>query len=179
MSGQNNNSGNRPQNNNNQNRNGQKPGPNRNNRRRYRGNKNRTPNPTSQLERLVEKYINLLDQHLVARRKFHDLFYRADNNQLNKLERLFYQTINDLRDFEDKIAPEMKASFEQRINGLRPDTTYSTNHNINLEEFVPAVVPESEIFDPHLLQSQIKANFKGDTEESVGSIEDYNQYKNI
>jgi hypothetical protein len=150
----------------------------RNNRRRYKGNfnKNKPANPNGQLERLVEKYINLLDQHLIARRKFHDLYFRAEDSQLNKLERNFYSTINDLRDFEEKIAPELKESFEKRINGLKPDLTYSANHQINPNDIS---LPEKEnIHDPHLLQSQIKADFSSDAEESIGSIDDYNLYKN-
>ena len=158
---------------------GKKPNGQRNNRRRYRNfNKNRPTNPVNQLERLVEKYINLLDQHLVARRKFHDLYYRADDPQLNKLEKNFYSTLNEMRDFEEKIAPELKESFEKRINGLKPDQTYSINHNIDLD-YKPVEVEISKIDDPHLLQSQIKANYSEDAEESMGTLEDYNKYKMI
>jgi len=151
----------------------------RNNRRRYRGNANKakSPNPSSNLDRLVEKYINLLDQHLIARRKFHDLYFRADNAQLNKLERNFYSTLNDLRDFESKLPPESKEIFEQRINGLKLDLTYSTNHNIDINEKIE--LDKLVIEDPHLLQSQIKADYSNDVEESVGSIEDYNKYKTL
>lgn len=157
----------------------QRNGPQRN-RRRYRGGPNRNnrpPNPSSQLDRLVEKYINLLDQHLVARRKFHDLYYRAEIPQLNKLERLFYQSLNDLREFENKIPEEVKSLFNQRINGLKLDTTYSENHQLNPQQTINET--EIEITDPHLLQSQKSKSFKDDTEESTGSIEDYNLYKNI
>jgi len=156
----------------------QRNGPHRN-RRRYRGgpNPNRPPSPTSQVDRLVEKYINLLDQHLVARRKFHDLYYRAEIPQLNKLERLFYQSLNDLREFENKIPEEVKPLFNQRVNGLKLDTTYSENHQLNPEQKTD--LETVEIHDPHLLQSQKAKSYKDDTEESVGSIEDYNQYKNL
>jgi hypothetical protein len=156
----------------------QRNGPQRN-RRRYRGgpNRNRPPSPSSQLDRLVEKYINLLDQHLVARRKFHDLYYRAEIPQLNKLERLFYQSLNDLREFENRIPEEMKPVFNQRVNGLKPDTTYSENHQLNPDQKINEA--ELEIHDPHLLQSQKAKNYREDTEESVGSLEDYNQYKNL
>lgn len=148
-----------------------------NNRRRYRGhqNRNRPVGPEASINRLVEKYINLLDQHLIARRKFHDLYYRAEPQQLNKLERNFYSTLNDLRDFEAKLPPETKELFEKRVNGLRPDVTYSTNHQLNPTENVS--IDETHIEDPHLLASQKKASYKDDTEESMGSLEDYNKYK--
>jgi hypothetical protein len=156
-----------------------KNGPNRNNRRRYRGhpNKSRPLNPKAQIERLVEKYINLLDQHLVARKKFHDLYYRAEIPQLNKLERIFNQTLFELREFEKRIPAEQLDAFNERINGLERDTTYSTNHNIdpNLKE----IITDNEISDPHLLKSQKAQTFKEDKEESIGSLDDYNRYKNI
>jgi hypothetical protein len=155
---------------------------NRNNRRRYRGhfNKNRSsesgPKLGVNIDRLVEKYINLLDQHIIARRKFHDLFYRAEEPQKAKLERNFYQSLNDVRDFEARIPDESKALFEKRINGLRPDTTYSENHQIDLTS-APIAIDPSEINDPHLLQTQIQTDFSHDTEESVGTSDDYQKYK--
>jgi hypothetical protein len=129
------------------------------------------------VERIYEKYLNLLDQHIVARRKYHDLFYRADPPQKNKLERNFYNTINDIREFENRLTPEMKISFEKRNNGYQYDRTYTTNHEIAIEgDEVPSDLPPAE---PHYLQSQIAAEYKDDTEESVGTAEDYLKYKNF
>jgi hypothetical protein len=166
-----------------------------NNRRRHRGgqNRNKNPNPNQQpghsqnsqaqqpggfnLERIYEKYLNLLDQHLIARRKYHDMFYRADNNQKNKLERNFYNTLNDIREFENKLAPEARELFEKRNNGLRPDNIYTTNHDITEVGEVPG--PDAPPEDPHFLQSQKSADYSGDTEESVGNADDYLRYKNL
>lgn len=165
-----------------------------NNRRRHRGGQNRNRNqnqPQGQgqnsqqnmgtggfnLERIYEKYLNLLDQHLIARRKYHDMFYRADNNQKNKLERNFYNTLNDIREFENKLAPEARELFEKRNNGLRPDTIYTTNHEITETGEVPG--PDAPPEDPHYLQSQKSADYSGDTEESVGNADDYLRYKNL
>ncbi|MBC7712698.1 MAG: hypothetical protein H7177_05140, partial [Rhizobacter sp.] len=129
------------------------------------------------VERIYEKYLNLLDQHIIARRKYHDLFYRADPPQKNKLERNFYNTLNDIREFESKLAPEMKASFEKRNNGYQYDRTYTSNHAIPIEgDAVPADLPPAE---PHYLQSQIAADYRDDVEESVGTAEDYLKYKNF
>jgi hypothetical protein len=129
------------------------------------------------IERIYEKYLNLLDQHIIARRKYHDLFYRADPAQKNKLERNFYNTLNDLREFESKLAPDVQTLFEKRNNGYMPDRTYTSNHAISIEgDAVPSDLPPAE---PHLLQSQIKADYSGDEEESVGTAEDYLKYKNF
>jgi hypothetical protein len=128
-------------------------------------------------ERIYEKYLNLLDQHIIARRKYHDLFYRADYNQKNKLEKNFYNTLNDIRDFENKLAPDVRAMFEKRNNGLQYDRTYTSNHEISIDgDPVPNDLPPAE---PHYLQSQIAADYSGDCEESIGTAEDYLKYKNI
>jgi hypothetical protein len=75
------------------------------------------------------------------------------------------------------MSPEAKALFEKRNNGLRPDTIYTTNHELPAEGDVPP--PEMEWADPHLLQSQTLADYANDTEESVGTLEDYLKYKNL
>jgi hypothetical protein len=129
------------------------------------------------IERIYEKYLNLLDQHLIARRKYHDLFYRADPGQKNKLERNFYNTLNDIRDFESKLAPEARELFEKRNNGLSPDNIYTTNHEIPVIGENPP--PETEWADPHFTYSQQQADYAGDKEESAGSLDDYLKYKNL
>ncbi len=157
-----------------------------NRRRRPQNNRPRNPNSNNQnnnaplginIERIYEKYLNLLDQHLIARRKYHDLFYRADPAQKNKLERNFYNTLNDIRDFESKLAPEARELFEKKNNGLRPDNIYTTNHEIaDVGENPP---PETEWNDPHFLQSQKLAEYAADKEESMGTLDDYLRYKNL
>lgn len=129
------------------------------------------------IERIYEKYLNLLDQHLIARRKYHDLFYRADPAQKVKLERNFYNTLNDIRDFESKLAPDVQELFEKRNNGYQYDRTYTSNHELPVKgDEVPTDLAPAE---PHLLQSQIAADYSNDTEESVGTAEDYLKYKNL
>lgn len=104
------------------------------------------------------------------------MFYRAEPAQKAKLERNFYNTLHDVREFENKLSPEARELFEKRNNGLRPDTIYTTNHEI-IEGTV--VVPAEEIEDPHFLQSQRAADYSADTEESVGTADDYLKYKNL
>ena len=140
---------------------------------------NRGPNNNGgfSIERIYEKYLNLLDQHIIARRKYHDMFYRADPNQKIKLEKNFYNTLNDIREFESRLAPDVRDLFEKRNNGLAPDRIYTQNHELSIEgDPVPADLPPAE---PHLLQSQIVADYSNDTEESIGTAEDYLKYKNL
>ena len=168
----------------------QQSGQNPNNRRRPQHNNNNRPRPQNQnrpagqnnngsfsIERIYEKYLNLLDQHIIARRKYHDMFYRADPNQRIKLEKNFYNTLNDIREFENRLAPDVRSLFEKRNNGLAPDRIYTQNHSLSVEgEIVPNDLPPAE---PHLLQSQILADYSNDTEESVGNADDYLRYKNL
>jgi len=114
---------------------------------------------------------------LIARRKYHDMFYRAEPAQKAKLERNFYNTLADVREFENKMSPEARELFEKRNNGLRPDTIYTSNHEIVEEGQV--VVTEGESEDPHYLQSQRVADYSADTEESMGTLDDYLKYKNL
>lgn len=128
------------------------------------------------MDRIYEKYLNLLDQHLIARRKYHDLFYRAEGAQKAKLERNFYHSLNELTDFKEKLAPSARELFEKRNNGLNLDLTYTTNHELPSQAQI--VSAEGEWEDPHYLQSQKIADYSNDTEESAGTMDDYLNYKN-
>ncbi len=170
-----NNQGNGGANNSGPNKNQNKKGGN-NNKRRRNNNNRRGPKLTG-FEKVERGYLNLLEKHLEARKKYYDLFHRADPRQLAKLERNFYRTLDELRDYEDGVKPEYKEEFDQKYNGLKLDTTYSENHDLPVEsEPVPV---EGDFDDPHYLPTQKDHEFKGDEEESVGSIEDYYRYKGV
>lgn len=165
--------------NNNRRRHHHKPNPSANQEQRPNPNNNngqpRGENRPLLIDRIYERYQNLLDQHLNARKKFHDLFYRADLPQKNKLERLFYSTLKELRDFEGRLNPTERELFEKKNNGLVVDSTYSTLNAESLEASTQ-VVAEGPA-DPHYMQSQKLASYKEDKEESVGSKADYEKYK--
>lgn len=166
--------------NNNRRRHHHKPNPNANQEQRPNPNNNnngqaRVENRPLLIDRIYERYQNLLDQHLNARKKFHDLFYRADLPQKNKLERLFYSTLKELRDFEGRLNPTERELFEKKNNGLVVDSTYSTLNAESLEASTQAVAEGPA--DPHYMQSQKLASYKEDKEESVGSKADYEKYK--
>ena len=151
------------------------------NRNRKRSNTNRrkrsnTAGPKlSPLDKAYRNYLNLLEKHLLARRKYFDLFHRADPNQLAKLERNFYGALTTLREFEDNIKDDIKEEFFKKVNGLKLDDTYSSNHAIDPQHIDVAPNPEEQ---PHYLASQ-RESFSEDTEETKGSIEDYYAYKGI
>jgi hypothetical protein len=171
------NNNNRPQNNNN---NRNRP---RGNFRGNRGGSNAQRMPQgNRFERLCRRYDLLLEAHNLARSKYFELFHRADYNQGTKLERIFYGTLEQLRAFERDvetmtIEPEFKEQFFNRINPYKAEYTYSENHKIS--NVGVNTVKNEDITDPHVLQTQINADYANDKEETVGTWEDYNSYKGI
>lgn len=147
--------------------------------RRPRNNRNRksTGKSLSGFEKIERAYLNLLEKHLESRKKYYDLFHRADPRQLAKLERSFYRTLTELREYEDAIKEEYKEQFNTKYNGLKLDHTYSENHQIPPE--AESVATEGDFEDPHYLPTQSQTNYSEDTEESMGSLEDYNRYKGL
>lgn len=150
---------------------------NKNNNKRRRNNNRRGGPKLSGFEKVERGYLNLLEKHLESRKKYYDLFHRADPRQLAKLEKNFYRSLDELREYEEGIKPEYKEEFETKFNGLKLDTTYSENHDLPVES--EAVPTEGNFDDPHYLPTQKDHEFKGDEEETVGSIEDYYRYKGV
>lgn len=131
----------------------------------------------SALDRLIVKVENLRNAHLEARRKYFELFDRADPRQKDKLERQFTQTMQQLRDFETALNEQDRELFKQHYDAYPLDLTYAQNHELAPEG--ENISFSGEFDDPHALESQKAANFKNDTEESVGTLDDYKQYKGI
>lgn len=145
--------------------------------KKRRNNRGRKGPKLSGFEKVERGYLNLLEKHLEARKKYYDLFHRADPRQLAKLEKNFYRTLDEMRDYEDNISEEFREEFDKKFNGLKLDTTYSENHQIPAEP--QQVATEGDFEDPHLLATQKESQFKDDEEESSGSLEDYYNYKGI
>lgn len=128
------------------------------------------------------KYDNLLEQHLITRRKYYEYFNRVDDRQLKKLERNFYTSIEHLRRFEANLDSWQRETLEKRkTERYRLDLTYSINRN--LDTSIPPLVEVSpeEIEDPHFKASQKEAfkEYENDTEESAGTFEDYMKLKGL
>lgn len=146
------------------------------NKKKMGQNKNRRPKNLSPI-RIIQKYDNLLDQHLIARKKFFEMHGRLAGKQLEKIEQNFTRTLEELRKFERGLRDWQKEVLEKKINNYPEDRAYSKNHNLSPDgEFVPFA---GEFEDPHLLPTQASASFKEDTEESLGSMDDYYAYKGI
>lgn len=131
---------------------------------------------------VLVKYDNLLEQHLITRRKYYEYFNRVDERQLYKLEKNFFDSIEHLRRFEANLEPWQREALEKRkTERYKLDLTYSNNRNWNPEEIAKADFQPDENEDPHFKDSQKEAfeEYKEDTEESEGTFEDYLKLKGL
>lgn len=129
---------------------------------------------------VLVKYDNLMEQHLITRKKYFEYFNRVDERQLYKLEKNFFDSIEHLRRFETGLEPWQREALEKRkTERYRPDLTYSDNRGWNPEEVAKADFNPDENEDPHFKESQKEAfsDYRDDTEESVGTYEDYLRLK--
>jgi len=129
---------------------------------------------------VLVKYDNLLEQHLMTRKKYFEYFNRVDERQLYKLEKNFFDSIEHLRRFEASLEPWQREALEKRkTERYKLDLTYSNNRGLNPQEAAQLEVLPDEIEDPHFKESQKEAfvEYQDDTEESVGTFEDYLKLK--
>ncbi|MBD66584.1 MAG: hypothetical protein CME62_15335 [Halobacteriovoraceae bacterium] len=136
--------------------------------------KNRRPKSLTPAK-VLQKYDNLMEQYLNARRKYFELHGRNSTRNLGKAERNYEQALKNLREFSDKLQDWQKEVLEQKVDGYKPDREYSTNHDLKPEGEQVSFVGEFE--DPHLLPTQADHQWSEDTEESEGTMEDYEKYK--
>ncbi len=148
-------------------------------------NNNRSRRPNGRVltsNQVLVKYDNLLEQHLITRRKYYEYFNRVDERQLYRLEKNFFDSIEHLRRFEANLEPWQRETLEKRkTERYRIDSTYSENRGMD-----PYVKPEvevkpEEIEDPHFKDTQKEAfvEYQDDTEESEGTFEDYLKLKGL
>lgn len=126
-------------------------------------------------EKFINAYFSLYDQYLAARRKFFEAFGR--DKATKKLEDNYYRALDKMRKFEESLTEEQMVIFNKYFPVSDPETTYSENRGIGIEGKLE--IMEEAVVDPHLLPSQIESDFKTDTEESVGTMEDYKSYKGL
>ena len=139
-------------------------------------NKKRKPNNKKPLRdhEIILKYDNLMEQHLIARKKYFENYHRKDKKRVEKLERNFQRTGLDVRAFERRLKPHQFEILEKKIDGYALDLDYSTSSG----EQPVTELPVAPFGDPHENEIQLaRPSFKEDTEESVGSMDDYEKYR--
>lgn len=138
-------------------------------------NKNRRPK-TLTPARVLQKYDNLLEQHLIARKKYSEVHGRLAGKQLAKVVANLEKSRKNLYNYESTLNLDwQKEVIAKRVNLYPEDRQFSTTHE--LEPVGDEVSFEGDFEDPHLLPAQIDNSWSDDTEESSGSMEDYEKYK--
>lgn len=125
-------------------------------------------------ERLFDRHTQLIEAHNQARGKYFEMYYRADPQQKDKLEKQFDRTLLELRQFEEALSPQDKEMLFKDKGRSHMDHTYSSNHDLDTKA---PKVDENLSEEPHVLESQKNCDFSQDSEESVGTLEDYLEYK--
>jgi hypothetical protein len=118
-----------------------------------------------------------MEQYLIARKKFFDVFGHKNQQQVQKAQRNYTSALKNLRDFEKNLEDWQKEVLHSQLNLYPEDRQYSAEHKLAPEGDNVSFVGEFE--DPHLLADQKATNWSQDTEESQGTIADYYAYKGI
>jgi len=152
--------------------------PNNQSRNRNNHNNQRGHLPPSRMtpSKITERYDLLLEDHIKARRNYFYYFYSTDEKLRTKCHEQFDKTLLELRNFESSLRESwQQEALSRRSNPYPLDLDHSTKHQ--LPQIEEKVDPKIQFEDIHFA-SVTKINFKDDQEESLGSIEDYLQYKN-
>jgi hypothetical protein len=148
------------------------------NRNRNSSNKNSNRRPKNVTPaKIVSKYDNLLDQYILARKKFYDLFGRGSAKQVEKVKKTYDTALKSMRDYEKKLEDWQKEVLEKKTNALPEDRQYTTTHELEPKGDSVAFIGDFE--DPHLLPVQKATEWSEDTDDSEGSMDDYYNYKGV
>ena len=82
-----------------------------------------------------------------------------------------------IRRFETNLKDWQIEVLKEKIDRYPADRQFSATHGLEPKgEEVPFA---GDFEDPHMLPTQIEADYSNDTEESIGTIEDYKNYKGL
>lgn len=114
---------------------------------------------------------------MANRRKYFEYYDREDGRHRRRLEKNFFASVEQLRRFEERLEGWQREHLKAHTERYRLDTTYTSNRSIPIEG--EAVSFEGEFDDPHFTEDQKEAfaQYAQDTEESSGTMDDYQSYK--
>ena len=125
-------------------------------------------------EKWFQEYEYLIKSHNESRKRYFDQFHRVDQYRRRRLELNFFRAAEKLRSFEERITAKQWAHIHaKKYKNYPQDITYSTNHALTTSEPVPQEFTDSMVRPDQLNRPR----FGEDQEESVGSIEDYQKYR--
>lgn len=137
-------------------------------------NRNRRPKALSPTK-ISQKYDNLLEQYLIARKKYFEMYARAKGQALTKINNNYMRTLKAVFTFKDNLNDWQKESLDKKLELYPEDNQYTKEHNLPLEGKVE--IENDQIEDIHLTEIQKSTSYKDDTEESSGTMDDYKKYK--
>lgn len=147
----------------------------------YNNNHNRSPNhhtPQRTLAQMMKSWHDLHTVYMRARHLYYINFDFVEPKRVKQLEKEFFKSMENLRTFEAKMNDTEKNYFKNRIQEYKLDRDYSLQlpvDNTNAPETEIKNSGENPHFPPNL--QEIYSTYKKDTEISVGSMADYQQYK--
>ncbi len=141
---------------------------------------NRSRNEQSKPEPLragniFNAYFVQLKNYLKARNKFHSKFREKVDRRSKRYKDDYERSLGKLRKFQKDLKHWQIDELNQHINILPADTQYSTeNPGAEILDIKPEKVP---FFSHHETEVQKSREAFSDTEETTGTMEDYEKYK--
>lgn len=172
----------------------------RNNNSRKKSASNRKPNPqnkktnnpnNTQKKKFNKKNISVkevisyyMEENLKLqqlRLTFFEAFHSPSSKKARKAKDHYFRSLRTLRNFEKKLRPWQKEELNKFVNFFPNDDQFSKSSDAeNLELIEEQEETKDNIIEFfHELESQKESSFESDTEESMGTIEDYQKYKGI
>lgn len=137
-------------------------------------NKNRRPKALSP-SKITQKYDNLLEQYLIARKKYYEMYARTKGQAYQKINNNYMRTLRAVFNFRGTLNEWQQETLDKKIDRYPEDNQYTSTHNLPLTGEIEVIEGKEE--DIHLKECQKLASYKDDTEETSGTIEDYKKYK--
>ena len=125
--------------------------------------------------KLMLKYWNLFEEYLNARKRYQGLSYESNVAKKTKAYNHYIRSLETWRHWQDKLSDTDREYLDKRSFEAKLENSYTTLNGIKHD--VSQVDWEGPFFDQHFLKEQQEADFSKDTEESLGSFEDYQKMK--
>jgi hypothetical protein len=136
-------------------------------RKRYYKSKNRKKPSAQGTKETTNTYLEDLSQVLKLRQEFFNIFGAPFTKKMRSAKNRYYEALKRFR-----------SKYRKEEHAYPLDSEYSENHfdkNIDSNDEFPEIESKTPFF--HEKESQKEANFQDDTEESLGTREDYEKYK--
>ncbi len=126
-------------------------------------------------ERLMNQYWIHLEEYLQARKSFFIYAHAENEAQRIKYKRNYQRALEKWRIWQDGLGDYEKEVIARRNYEHRLENSYSTKNGLTYDRSL--IDWEGPFMDQHFLKRQMEADYKGDIEETSGTMEDYQKIK--